>query len=202
MMALVAFAITGACVVVLFSMMLVTLVTEVRLWPPGDDNRTFRVYVTFSRTLLLGFLATTALDWDGTALTTSAVARYGVGGALLVAGLALLFKSGEDLGEDGTKGQADELQTEGLYRYTRNPQNLAYLACFASLAVLSNSPFVAGLTVGAAAFVLLQAVVEEPWLRETYGDDYDAYRERVPRFVGLRSVTRAVDALQDRPRRD
>jgi protein-S-isoprenylcysteine O-methyltransferase Ste14 len=197
MLAVVAFAVTCACVVVLCSMMVVTLLTDGRFWPPGDDDRTFRVYVTFSRTFLLGFLATAALDWGGAAVTLPAVGRYGVGSVLFVAGVALLFKSGKDLGEAETKGKANELRTEGLYRYTRNPQNLAYLVFFASLGVLSNSSLVAALTVGAAAFMLLQAVVEEPWLRETYGDEYDAYRGRVPRFVGLRSVTRAVDALRD-----
>ncbi|MFC6952040.1 methyltransferase family protein [Halorubellus litoreus] len=197
MVELVAFAVAGACVVALFAMMVVTFVSDVRLWPSGDDDRKFKVYVTFSRTFLLGFLATTALDWGGTWLPVSGLALYGPGAVLLVAGVALLLKSGKDLGGDATKGQVDELRTDGLYRYSRNPQNLAYLVFFASLAVLSNSTLVAALTAGAAAFMGLQAVVEEPWLRETYGEAYLAYRERVPRFVGLRSVTRAVATLRD-----
>jgi protein-S-isoprenylcysteine O-methyltransferase Ste14 len=197
MLELAAFAVAGACVVALFAMMVVTFVSDVRLWPPGDDDQKFKVYVTFSRTFLLGFLATTALDWGGTWLPVAGVARYAPGGVLLVAGVALLVKSGKDLGGDATKGEADELQTDGLYRYTRNPQNLAYLVFFASLAVLSNSTLVAALTAGATAFMTLQAVVEEPWLRETYGDAYLTYRERVPRFVGLRSFTRAASTLLD-----
>ncbi|WP_227132499.1 methyltransferase family protein [Halorubellus salinus] len=197
MLELVAFAVGGACVLALFAIMVVTFVSDVRLWPPGDDDRKFKLYVTFSRTFLLAFLATTALDWGGTWLPVSGVARDAPGALLLVAGVALLLKSGKDLGGDATKGQADELQTDGLYRYSRNPQNLAYLVFFASLAVLSNSTLVAALAAGATAFMLLQAVVEEPWLRETYGEAYLAYRERVPRFVGLQSVTRAVATLRD-----
>lgn len=29
---------------------------------------------------------------------------------------------------------------------------------------------------------------EEPWLREQYGDDYEEYCERTPRFIGWISV--------------
>jgi len=35
---------------------------------------------------------------------------------------------------------------------------------------------------------------EEAWLRDTYSDAYEAYCERVPRFVRIRTFTRALDS--------
>jgi protein-S-isoprenylcysteine O-methyltransferase Ste14 len=31
-------------------------------------------------------------------------------------------------------------------------------------------------------------LAEEPWLRERYGQEYESYAERVPRFVGRRTL--------------
>lgn len=33
---------------------------------------------------------------------------------------------------------------------------------------------------------------EEPWLREHYGEEYEAFRERTPRFVGWDLLTKLV----------
>jgi protein-S-isoprenylcysteine O-methyltransferase Ste14 len=102
-----------------------------------------------------------------------------------------LGRSAVDLGEEATEGRKDELRTDGLYRYTRNPQNVGYVLLFATYAVLANSPLVGVLTVEFAVVTVLQVLAEEAWLRNTYGDAYDAYCERVPRFVGVRTFTRA-----------
>lgn len=50
--------------------------------------------------------------------------------------------------------------------------------------VLSNSwlALITGL-IGTLWFVLAP-FTEEPWLRERYGQQYEAYKKRVPRFIG------------------
>jgi len=188
----VAFAVAAGCLLGLSSLMVVSLLApERRLWPAGDDDRKRRVYLAFSRPLLPAVFATGVLDWNAGPL--AAPWHIGVGAVGVLAAFAVLSRSAVDLGEDATEGREDELRTDGLYRYTRNPQNVGYVLLFATYAVLANSPLVGALAVAVAVFSVLQVLAEEAWLRDTYGDAYEAYCERVPRFVGLRTLTRALD---------
>ena len=74
-----------------------------------------------------------------------------------------------------------ELVVGGLYRWLRNPMYLAVAAIILGQAVIFAS---AGLLVWLAIFgvavVTFVTAYEEPTLRETYGDSYDAYRAAVP----------------------
>lgn len=192
MLEIVAFAVAAGCLLGLSALMVVSLLApERRLWPAGDDDRKRRVYLALSRPLLPAVFATGVLDWNAGPL--DAPWRLAVGAVGILIAFAVLSKSAVDLGEDATEGREDELRTDGLYRYTRNPQNVGYVLLFATYAVLANSPLVGALAVEFAVVTVLQVLAEEAWLRDTYGDAYDAYCERVPRFVGVRTLTRALD---------
>lgn len=182
-------ALSGSALV---AAMAVTIVSDsYRFWPPGDDAHKFRVYRACSLTFVLSLVVTGYLDWNAGPLPwpTSAV----VGGVLIVVGMVVAREGGVDLGVAETRGQAGELQTGGLYRYSRNPQTVGYSVVFVGAALLSNSMLVATLVVIGVAWLFLAVLAEEPWLREQYGEDYDDYCREVPRFVGLGSLTRAHD---------
>ncbi|KOX98322.1 hypothetical protein AMR74_04700 [Halorubrum tropicale] len=166
------------------------LAPERRLWPAGDDDRKRRVYLAFSRPLLPAVFATGVLNWNAGPL--AAPWHLGVGAVGVLVAFGVLGRSAVDLGQEATEGRKDELRTDGLYRYTRNPQNVGYVLLFATYAVLANSPLVGVLTVEFAVVTVLQVLAEEAWLREVYGDAYDEYCERVRRFVGVRTLTRAL----------
>ena len=84
------------------------------------------------------------------------------------------------------------LVTSGLYRFSRNPMYLAVLTILFAWAVGFRS---IGLSVYAAsmaiAFHLRVVFFEEPWLARTFGDDWLAYRDRVPRWIGRASMAAA-----------
>ncbi|QKG93229.1 isoprenylcysteine carboxylmethyltransferase family protein [Halorubrum salinarum] len=192
MLGLIAFAVAAGCLLGLSALMVVSLLApERRLWPAGDDDRKRRLYLAFSRPLLPAVFATGVLDWNAGPL--AAPWHLGVGAVGVLIAFAVLNRSAVDLGEAATEGREDELRTEGLYRYTRNPQNVGYVLLFAAYAVLANSPLVGALAVATAAFSVFQVLAEETWLRDVYGDAYDEYCERVPRFVGVRTLTRVLD---------
>lgn len=72
----------------------------------------------------------------------------------------------------------------GPYQLVRNPMYLANVAVITGTAVLFGSWHL----VIWAAFVFLAfhtfvVLYEEPTLQRTFGDDYEAYRRRVPRWL-------------------
>jgi protein-S-isoprenylcysteine O-methyltransferase Ste14 len=112
-----------------------------------------------------------------------------IGSALIASGLALwvwtvrLFNR---IGR-GTLAPWDptrHLVTEGPYGVVRNPMITAVLAVLIGEAAVLGSP---GLVIWCAAFLAINwiyfVVVEEPGLERRFGDEYRAYRRRVPRWI-------------------
>jgi len=112
-----------------------------------------------------------------------------LGLVLVGLGLALVFSTVRlfvTVGQ-GTLAPWDptsRLVVRGPYRHVRNPM-ISGVAC-----VLAGEAVVLGLLpllLWLAAFVVVNAVylplVEEPGLRRRFGDDYDAYRANVPRWI-------------------
>jgi protein-S-isoprenylcysteine O-methyltransferase Ste14 len=127
---------------------------------------------------------------------------------LIAAGIALYFACafwGFALRGKGTPLPMDppkKLVVEGPYRMVRNPMywSVAFVmlgeaAVFRSFAL---AELVAAFALGVNVFVLLY---EEPALRRKFGEEYEAYCKRVPRWLPrLRSqVTRSTpgQALTD-----
>jgi len=79
-----------------------------------------------------------------------------------------------------------ELVVARLYRYSRNPMYLSVL-----LTIIGEGIFWASwIIVGYAALLGFAlhgwiVAIEEPQLRKRFGDQYESYRSRVPRWLGL-----------------
>lgn len=174
--------------VVIAGLLLTVASDSYRFWPPGDDDRKFKTYQACSLTFFLSLFATGYLDWNAGTLPWPTSAIFGAG--LFAVGLAVARRGGIDLGKEETAGQVGDLKTDGVYRYSRNPQTVGYWLVFASLGMITNSVLVAILSVFPIVWLYLMARVEEPWLVEQYGEAYAAYREEVPRFVGVRTFAR------------
>lgn len=169
--------------VILLGGLVVSLVSPSRrFWPHGDPDWTFWVSWTSWILYFGGLLGTAYLDWrrsfDPSTLVQS--------GALLlvVAGGGLATWAALHLGLRESSGLEGDLDTGGPYRWSRNPQYVGYVAMLVGWAVLPGSWLTSVLTVPGIAWFLLAPFAEEPWLRDKYGEDYEAYAESVPRFVG------------------
>lgn len=79
----------------------------------------------------------------------------------------------------------DYLAEDGPYRFSRNPMYLAQLTLWTGWAALFGSVPVAGGLATWTAFVNGLVRAEEHALHKKWGDVYDAYRERVPRWGRL-----------------
>lgn len=80
--------------------------------------------------------------------------------------------------------QASSLVAAGVYRYTRNPMYLGFAAMLLALAACLASPLA---LLGPAAFVLFidrfQITPEERALSGKFGAEFQAYRDRVRRWL-------------------
>lgn len=81
--------------------------------------------------------------------------------------------------------ETDELVTEGIYRYSRNPQNLGWGMALLGVSVAGRSAS-ALVLVGLFASAVHCYIVwlEEPHLEKLFGEDYREYRTQTPRYVG------------------
>ena len=76
------------------------------------------------------------------------------------------------------------LVIRGLYRFTRNPTYLGVAAMIFGQAIIYHSQpvMIYGCAV-VVAFTLFVWLYEEPHLRRTFGQQYEDYCRRVPRWI-------------------
>ncbi len=93
---------------------------------------------------------------------------------------------------------ADTLVTEGFFRHARNPLYLGNLLVLLGLFVIHNNPWVYAIGIPFFLFAYSAIVAaEEAYLRQTFGDEYDAYCQRVNRWLpDFRGLGSSLDAMQ------
>jgi len=153
-----------------------------RIWPPKKATTGIKVRVwaatiaIFSATFLLGIF-----DWNSMGWSTEI--RWGVGLSLIVAGNLIVWAGVMKIGFAATSGEVAELKTDGLYRYSRNPQYVADMAILIGWAVLSASGWAAFVAAVGVLTLAMAPFAEEPWLEETYGEQFTDYKNRVRRYI-------------------
>lgn len=152
-----------------------------RIWPPKRYTVATPILVwvpTFSLFGVLIFLG--IMEWGK--FDVPLWLRYGAGLTLIGLGNIAVWNEVRFFGIHQTGGAQGTLRTEGLYRFSRNPQYVADMCIVLGWIVLSASP--SALIVGLPSIVVLIAApfAEEPWLRQRYGKDFDSYASKVRRF--------------------
>lgn len=177
-----------------YVLILGTLSTDHDWWPPGDRTPAYYCHWTLVGIFDVSLVATAVLDWGEWRLP-AAVSLAG-GSVLALLGTLVFVWGARTMRPDETMGVTGDLYTGGPYAYTRNPQYLGMIVGVPGFALLADSPLVMALAAVHVGWVLLLPRAEEPHLRREFGDAYDRYAARVPRFVGLRSVRRAVTSSE------
>lgn len=166
---------------------LIPIVVIVGLWKYGDDYR------KYARTTRLGVLAIFSVffmpnlvvglfvPWIGFPET----AVQAVGFVLLIAGLVLClipivgFRSARKI----VGMEPGGLNVSGLYRYSRNPQYLAYGLFLLGWVLCGNSTMAYLGLVLYSVVVHLTILIEEEHLARVYEDVYHRYRNTTPRYL-------------------
>ncbi len=169
--------------VVLGGVLVMSLVSGVRVWPPpGRSSWQFRLVWSLTWLALGGLIILGLVDWDSSLFDHWI--RLPVGAVMVAGGLALVGWGIRSLGIGATSGLEGELVTTGAYRYSRNPQYLGEILWLVGYGVLTNSVLTSVVAVLGCLLFVLVPFTEEPWLRDRYGVAFDEYAARVPRFIG------------------
>jgi protein-S-isoprenylcysteine O-methyltransferase Ste14 len=140
--------------------------------------------------LLAAFVAGLALERFfplGLLAQIPAPARYVPGAILILLALTLAAVASRQFGRVGTPRApwraTTKLVTDGVFARTRNPMYAGFFLLLAGLAlVLASDWLIAAML--ALALVIHYGVVkrEERYLERLFGDEYRAYKARVPRY--------------------
>jgi protein-S-isoprenylcysteine O-methyltransferase Ste14 len=112
-----------------------------------------------------------------------------IGAILVVVGTAVLLRAFARFAFEGVGTPAPVAPTErlvigGAYRYVRNPMYLAVGSVILGQALLlGRAVLLAYLAVFGLAVEAFVRLYEEPTLAGRYGDEYQRYREDVPRWL-------------------
>jgi protein-S-isoprenylcysteine O-methyltransferase Ste14 len=114
--------------------------------------------------------------------------RWGVGGALVVAGVALLASFNTAFARKGTAVEpwkpTTAIVTTGPYRFTRNPAYLGMALLYFGIAVMSEALWVL-VPLPFVLVVIDRGVIarEERYLERKFGQEYLDFKARVRRWI-------------------
>ncbi len=121
-----------------------------------------------------------------------------LGGILIIAGAPGIVDSFarfalEGLGTPAPIAPPQKLVVTGLYRYVRNPIYIALVAVIVGQALLFGDRRL--LWYGALLWLFFHVwvvMIEEPTLKQTFGTEYESFRNNVPRWIPRLTPWRAV----------
>ncbi len=140
-------------------------------WTPTQRTLT-RIGKVFSLLLMVGMLfarlrAGSGVFWFGLAL-------YVLGLGVVVVALRQFAQMPEG-----------EPATHGLYRFSRNPQWVGLVMMFLGAAFTTGSWLLVLLFCVTVMIYHFRILAEERSCRALYGESFEAYMERVPRYIGM-----------------
>jgi protein-S-isoprenylcysteine O-methyltransferase Ste14 len=153
----------------------------------GPDNP--RIFVPPPLIFLSAFVLGLAIDGrfsDPTAAPGSVL--LAASGLLMFSGLGLILAGLLTFLWKGARAEpwrgTDVFVAVGIYRLTRNPMYVGFALAYVGLALLFRSPL-AGLMLIPVLAIMDRLVIprEEAYLARRFGDDYEAYRRRVRRWL-------------------
>lgn len=161
-----------------------SILTEFRVWPPGD--RDWRYWLTWLSWYPAtgSFFLVGVLDWGS--LDVVPLSGRIAGAVVTLIGLGITFEAILELGVSVTNGLEGQLQTGGLYQYSRNPRYVGDILLTAGWAMVTDSLLTLVVGIAFVVYHLLLPFAGEGWLRQQSGAVYERYRSEGPPFWAYR----------------
>lgn len=118
---------------------------------------------------------------DRTAALIVGMILFGIGLVILLMGMIEFRSLRRSTGQDISK-----LITTGIYRWSRNPQFVGWLLMLLGISFAGRSGFAFVLTgIFFIVIYLYTILLAEPYLERLYGEDYQFFKLRTARWVGI-----------------
>lgn len=125
-------------------------------------------------------VAIASSDWDAWRRVAATILITG-GGAVFAWGLLTLLRAGTGI---MLERPASALVARGPYRWSRNPQYVAFAAIYIGLSLATNTVWTLALLPFVLVLLVAAVVIrEERHLRGQFGEAYDDYCRRVGRWL-------------------
>jgi len=158
--------------------------SDMRVWPPSQNPGLLQfLALAFNHTAKVCTIPLGILDWNSCIMNHWL--RFVFGALFIATGILFALWGTRSLGTQMSWGKEDRLITSGAYRYSRNPQYVGWGTFFIGYALVCNSLLTFITTAVGLMLYFTASFVEEPWLSERYGSQYEKYKSQVPRFIGL-----------------
>ncbi|KKK46042.1 MAG: hypothetical protein Lokiarch_04900 [Candidatus Lokiarchaeum sp. GC14_75] len=171
-----------ANILIIGGLIITIIKPKYRIWPPPSKNSwQFWTVWIFSIISYLGIILLSILDWNNFVL--SHWSRYPIGFIFIIIGFIIAIWGVKTLSVHSSLGLKGTLVTQGIYKYSRNPQYLGDILLFIGIIIISNSllTFITG-SLG-ILWNILTPFTEEPWLKKQFKEEYDEYCKKVRRFI-------------------
>jgi len=152
-----------------------------RIYPMKRRGFAFYVMWASFTYIFLSNAALVILDWNSGPWASSLRMCLGVPVAAL--GATFVGWGIWTLGVKNTSAIRDAFVVAGPYVLSRNPQYVGDIFLFLGVCIVANSEVVWITHLLTALLFLLAPFAEEPWLQDEYGEPYETYHRRVPRYL-------------------
>ena len=154
--------------------------------PPSKDSWQHKAFMSLFRLFVYPLLALSVMIFDPSrASLTPPSFISGISGVLLVLiGFGLAFWITGRMGWRNAFGEKRGLVTDGWFRWSRNPVYVATWLGLLGWTLVVGNVLVSVLLGLWALLYVFAPLSEEPWLFRMYGDAYESYMRRTPRFLG------------------
>ena len=104
--------------------------------------------------------------------------KFYLGAVLYIAGLCLCAITVINFSHPDRSG----LNTNGIYKFSRNPMYVSYFVCFLGMVLPTQSLILFGILLLFQVSSHWIILAEERWCMEKFGNDYRQYKENVRRY--------------------
>jgi protein-S-isoprenylcysteine O-methyltransferase Ste14 len=168
----------------LIALILTLYLKNVQIWPPPGkfSSQFWFTWISFTY-FMMGIPVLGILDYGS--LEISDLPRFISAGILFLIAFPVGISAMYQLSFKQTLGLKGKFTTSGVYRFTRNPQYVTHVLLIAAIVLATNSSLALIVGIPYSLWFILAPFAEEKWLKDQFGEEYDSYCHRVPRFIGF-----------------